>query len=291
MPTAREYLDEQAALAQAGERLAMNAVAVGISPWTRGQARRLAAKFSPVEADDAFSEAMLVLPSAVRCWRPDRGGFLNYFAAVASRAICRWARREQQRHFPPLDLELCEPSTGMHRREPDLPPKLVALLSDMPASVRAAFVRRHGIDGHERMAITGIAADLGSTPASVRRLLTIAATVARWHALESCGTSAPARVNRPPAVRKKTAAEKTLADWFSLPTSAEKSNRVIARALGLDERTVRNYRHRHGIPSLPPHVPACGLSAPRRGTAIEGGHDPMPTGADYPHNAESHSLA
>lgn len=290
MPTAREYLDEQAALAQAGDRVAMNAVAVAVSPWTRGQARRLAAKFSPVDADDAYSEALFALASAVRWWKPDRGGFLNYFAAVASRAICRWAMREQRRHFPPLDLERDEPSTGTHRHEPDTPTKLAALLDDLPPPVRAAFVRRHGIDGHEPMTVAGIAVSLDTTPASVRRRLTIAATVARWHARGLCGHSAPGRTRRTPAPRAPSPAAKKLADWFARPESAGLSNRYAARALGLSEKTVRNYRHGHGIPSSTLGQD-CGLSAPRPATVVQDGQEIDLACADNPHNAEALTIA
>jgi hypothetical protein len=80
------------ARARAGDRAAADDLARAVLPWTLRTAWNYARLFG-LYRDDLYSEGLTAFPAALRSFDPARGGFLNYFAACAGRAMVRAGRR------------------------------------------------------------------------------------------------------------------------------------------------------------------------------------------------------
>ncbi len=80
------------ARARAGEPTAAEDLARAVRPWTLRAAWRYARLYG-MDREELYSEGLSVFPAALRSYDPARGGFLNYFAACAGRAMAEAGRR------------------------------------------------------------------------------------------------------------------------------------------------------------------------------------------------------
>lgn len=74
--------------ASSGDQDALNELAAKVQPWTHRKATYYSNQKEPViYRDDLVSAANAVFLDAVRSFKPSAGGFLNYYATCASRAM------------------------------------------------------------------------------------------------------------------------------------------------------------------------------------------------------------
>jgi DNA-directed RNA polymerase specialized sigma24 family protein len=84
--------------AQSGDRQAANDLVIKVAPWTRWKAQQYA-KSHGVDAEELYAVGQAVFPAVLRDYKPSAGGFLNYYAAAAARAMLKAARKDMAREM------------------------------------------------------------------------------------------------------------------------------------------------------------------------------------------------
>lgn len=132
--------------AQRGDRAAVEALAAIARTALVGPAQKVAARHGPtVRIDDLIAAGMAKFAAALRSYRPDRGGFVNYLIICGRRAMAEYAAREVARPGRPLRRDVADHRTAAPH-EPTAAAAYAALAA-LPAAERWLVAAMAGLAG------------------------------------------------------------------------------------------------------------------------------------------------
>lgn len=156
----RDELAELAARARGGDRAAEDALARAVWPWVKRKAGEYG-RSHRVDSDELESVGLSRFPHALKSYRPEFGGFLNYFASCAAREMLEVARKLSRR--PEVQSEEALVMEPGHADEPDDVAALRAALAGLDPLSRRVLEMALGYDG-KAVRIDAAAALLGLSP-------------------------------------------------------------------------------------------------------------------------------